>query len=53
MDTAPLPGDRTTVDLPETVADRQAPIAWEAEGIAKARASVAAGCYAASVEVKA
>lgn len=38
---------------PETEADRQRRIAWEAEGIAKARASVAAGYYATSAEVKA
>ena len=37
----------------ETDAERQARIAWEAEGIAEARASVAAGYYATSAEVKA
>jgi predicted transcriptional regulator len=38
---------------PETEAERQDRIVWEAEGIAKARASVAAGYYATSAEVKA
>ena len=38
---------------PETVADRQRQIACEAEGIAKARASIAAGYYATSAEVNA
>jgi predicted transcriptional regulator len=44
-----------TSDTPrrETEAERHARIAWEAEGIAKARASVAAGYYATSAEVKA
>ena len=38
---------------PETGADRRERLALEAEGIAKARASVAAGYYATSAEVKA
>jgi predicted transcriptional regulator len=37
----------------ETEAERQARIAWEAEGIAKARASIAAGYYATEAEVDA
>jgi len=36
---------------PETEAERQTRIAWEAEGIAKARASIAAGYYATEAEV--
>lgn len=44
---APLTRDQ------ETNAERQDRLAWEAEGIAKARASVAAGYYATSAEVKA
>jgi len=43
MDTTPLPGDRAPIDPVETAADRQRRIAWEAKGIAKARASVTAG----------
>ena len=38
---------------PETEADRQRRIAWEAEGIAKARASVAAGRVVDEAEVDA
>ncbi len=37
----------------ETEADRQRRIAWEAERIAEADASIAAGYYATSAEVKA
>jgi predicted transcriptional regulator len=43
MDTTPLPGDPTPTNPPETAADRQRRIASEAAGIAKARASIAAG----------
>jgi len=43
---APLTHDQ------ETEAERDR-LAWEAEGIAKARASIAAGMYATSAEVKA
>jgi predicted transcriptional regulator len=53
MDSAPAPASSTDASRPETDAERQARIAWEAEGIAKARASVAAGYYATSAEVKA
>jgi predicted transcriptional regulator len=37
----------------ESDAERQARITWEAEGIAKARASIAAGYYATEAEVDA
>ena len=37
----------------ETEADLQSRLDWEAKGIAKARASIAAGYYATSAEVKA
>lgn len=37
----------------ETETERRDRLAWEAEGIAKARASIAAGYYATSKEVKA
>jgi hypothetical protein len=43
MDTAPLPGDKAHVARPETEADRRRRIAWEAERIAEADASIAAG----------
>jgi predicted transcriptional regulator len=45
MDTAPRPGDRADATRPETEAERQARLAWEAEGIAAAEASLAAGLY--------
>ena len=48
MDTAPRPDDRPA---PETEAERQH--RCEAEGIARARASIAAGFYATSREVDA
>jgi len=51
MDTLNPETDETS--RPETEADRQHRIAWEAEGIAKARASIAAGYYATSAEVNA
>ena len=50
MDTMKVDTGRTL--SAETDAERQARIIWEAEGIAKARASVAAGYYATSAEVK-
>jgi len=52
MDTAPRPDDRADTISPETEAEQRRRLAWEAEGIARARASVAAGCYATSAEVK-
>jgi hypothetical protein len=52
MDTAPRPDDRADTPSPETEAERQRRLAWEAEGVARARASIAAGYYATSAEVK-
>lgn len=52
MDTAPRSDDRA--DTPsETEAERQRRLAWEAEGIARARASAAAGRVVDSAKVKA
>lgn len=45
MDTAPRPDDRADALSPETEAERQRNLAWEAEGIAAAEASLAAGLY--------
>ena len=53
MKTAPRPGDRADALSPETEADRERRIAWEAERIAEADASIAAGYYATSAEVNA
>ena len=49
----PMTQSAPVADHVETEAERQARLAWEAEGIAKARASVAAGYYATSAEVNA
>jgi len=51
MDTAPRPADSVTPAPRETDDERQRRFAWEAEGIARARASIAAGHYATSAEV--
>lgn len=48
-----MPGDRAPVDPPETKADRQRRIAWEAEGIAEADADIVAGRLVDSAKVKA
>ncbi len=45
MDTAPLPAGSAPATGPETEADRLRRIAWEAEGVAAAEASLAAGIY--------
>ncbi len=45
MDTTPSPADSTDVRRPDTDAEREGRIAWEAEGIAEARAELAAGLY--------
>ena len=50
MDTAPRPNDASP---PETDADRQVRLAWEAEGIAEGEADVAAGRLVDSAKVKA
>ena len=52
MAIAPRPSDSTEALCSETEAERQRRLAREAEGIARARASVAAGYYATSAEVK-
>jgi hypothetical protein len=46
LDTGPASGS-------ETEAEQKLRLAWEAEGIARARASIAAGHYATSTEVNA
>jgi predicted transcriptional regulator len=43
MDTASRPDDRADTISPETEAERQARLAWEAAGIAEADADIAAG----------
>ncbi len=53
MDTVPRPEDRADALSPETEAERQRRLAWEAEGIARARASAAAGRVVDSAKVKA
>jgi hypothetical protein len=53
VDTAPRPSDSTSAASPETEAERQRRAAWEAEGLVRARASIAAGYYATSPEVNA
>jgi predicted transcriptional regulator len=53
MDTAPRPDDRADTVSPETEAEQQRRLAWEAEGIARARASAAAGRVVDSAKVKA
>ncbi len=53
MDTVPHPVDDSVETPSETEAERQRRLAWEAEGIAKARASAAAGQLIDSEEVDA
>jgi len=53
MDTAPRPDNRADTISPETEAERQARVAWEAEGIAEALADVAAGRLVDAEEVDA
>jgi predicted transcriptional regulator len=54
MDTVnPTPGESADTHHPETEAERQRRLAWEAERIAEADASIAAGYYATSAEVDA
>jgi predicted transcriptional regulator len=53
MDTASRPDDDTSDPRPETEAERQARLAREAEGIARARTSAAAGRVVDSAKVKA
>ena len=55
MDTVPSPADRpdAVAVRPETEAERHNRLAWEAAGIAEARADVAAGRVVDSIEVDA
>ncbi len=53
MDTAPSSADRADALRPETEAERRDRLAWEAEGIAVARADVAAGRVVEAAEVDA
>ena len=53
MDTAPRIDDHADTLSPETEAERQRRLAWEAEGIAEARAQVKAGLYVDAAEVDA
>jgi predicted transcriptional regulator len=53
MDTAPRPGDRADALSPETEAEQQRRIAWEAERIAEARAELDAGLYVDADEIDA
>ena len=52
MDTAPAP-ESAEAPRPETDAERQDRLAWEAEGIAKAEASLASGLYVDADEIDA
>lgn len=53
MDTAPHPHGRPDILSLETEAERRDRLAWEAEGIAKAEASLAAGLYVDADEIDA
>jgi len=53
MDTGPRPDDRPDILSPETEAERRDRLTWEAEGIAKAEASLAAGLYVDADEIDA
>ncbi len=53
MDTVPRQDDGTPATPSETEAERQARLAWEAEGIAAARAELDAGLYVDADEIDA
>jgi predicted transcriptional regulator len=53
MDTVPRPDDATPATTSETEAERRDRLAWEVEGIAEARADVAAGRLVDAAEVDA
>jgi len=53
MDTVPRPDDDTPDTRPETEAEREARLAWEAKAIAEAEADVFAGRLVDSAKVKA
>ncbi len=52
MDT-PIPTEPADTPRPETEAERQDRIAWEAEGIAEADAELDAGLYVGAAEMRA
>jgi predicted transcriptional regulator len=51
MDTVPRPDDRADATAPKNDAERQRRIAWEAEGIVEAEASLAGGFYVDADEI--
>jgi predicted transcriptional regulator len=51
MDTAPRPGDSTQAGRPETEAETQRRLAWEAEMIAEADAEIDAGLYVDAADI--
>ena len=51
MDTSPHPHDPADTLSPETEAERRARLAWEAVGIAEARAELDAGLYVDADEI--
>jgi predicted transcriptional regulator len=53
MDTVPRPDDDTPDPRLETEAERRDRLAWEAEGIAEARAELDAGLYVDADEIDA
>jgi predicted transcriptional regulator len=53
MDTVPRPDDRADILAPETEAERRDRLSWEAEDIATAEASLAAGLYVDADEIDA
>ena len=53
MDTVPRPDDGTPAPRPETEAERQRRLAWEAEMIAEADAEIEAGLFVEEAEVDA
>ena len=52
MDTAPIPAERADTTRPKTEAECQDRTSWEAEGIAEARAEIAAGFYVDIADVR-
>jgi predicted transcriptional regulator len=53
MDTTPRRDDDALDPRPETEAERRARLAWEAEGLAEARAELDAGLYVDADEIDA
>ena len=52
MDTTPRSSDSTKAARPETDAEKQRRLAWEAEMIAEADAEIEAGLYVGSADIK-